>query len=142
MNGSYIPLKAPKFWNWMEQDKWHGNCDSQFMQSPIKIVFDPTQPSTQPNFRLQYKFTNMVPFYVEAHGEEILVKFDKNFDVGTLTLFYGQEEENTAIFTKAFRPVGITFRFPAEHMVNGNRYDGEIYFEFVEVTRKMDPVSY
>lgn len=138
MNSSYTAVDEPPVWNWIKQDQWHGNCESDLIQSPIPIDFDPTQPSVQPNFDFVTNFANKIPFWVEAHGEEINVKFDPKFNTGYLRAKYGVY----AVITKDFRPTGMTFRFPSEHTINGNRYDGDMIIEFVEITRHMDPVSY
>ena len=142
MNGSYTPLTAPKFWNWMDQNSWGGNCNRKVMQSPIKI--DVNTASSGSGFgdsvspiNFTFNLQNKIPFDITKNGEEVVVKFDNKYNAGFIrNTFTSNNKENF----KDFRPSGILFRFPAEHMLNGNRYDGEIIFEFVEATSKMDPV--
>ncbi len=138
MGDRYTPVRVPKGWNWIEQNKWGGNCNSKIMQSPLKVKFDPTSTSTEPSFGFVHQFSNGVPFEVTTHGEENIVVFDKKFNPGVLKAMFGKYE----IKEKHFRPMGISFRFPAEHMILGNRYDGEIIFDFIEITDKMDPVFF
>jgi len=139
MNGSYSPLKAPTYWNWIEQEKWGGNCGSQIMQSPIKIVLNSTKPSAEPTFKFTFDFKNNIPFTITGSGEEVLVKFDRKFNAGYFRTIY---QNNNIPQKKDFRPTGISFRFPAEHVIDGNRFDGEIILEMEEITKKNDPVSY
>jgi carbonic anhydrase len=135
MNGSYSSVKALSGWNWMEQGKWGGNCDSDLLQSPIAIAFDPLGPSLQPNFDFEINLANSLPYSVNKNGEEVVIKFDKEFNTGFLKAKYGEFTPES----KDFRPTGLSFRFPAEHKINGNRYDGEVIIEFREITSNMDP---
>lgn len=129
MNSSYGPVKAPVVWNWMEQDKWGGNCDSQVMQSPVPIKVDLTGVSVQPRFALEYGFPNNLPFMVAKNQEEVVIDFlTTGSNNGYLRLQYGLYE----VFVKEFNPFRISFRFPAEHTIDDNRYDGEIIIHFNE----------
>jgi len=136
MGVKYTPVKAPPHWDWLHQDKWGGNCNSKIMQSPININIDSSRSLY--NLKIDYNFPNKIPFVVTSHGEEVIVKFDKNVDTGYMKIITG----TVAIpKIKRYKPTGFSFRFPAEHMVQGNRYDGEIILEFQEVTHQNDPVN-
>jgi len=138
MGVKYTPAKALPNWDWAHQDKWGGNCNSKIMQSPININIDSSGISTLSNLQINYNFANRIPFVVTSHGEEVIVKFDKNVDTGYMKIQTG----TVAIpKMKRFKPTGLSFRFPAEHMVQGNRFDGEIILEFQEVTHQNDPVN-
>jgi len=137
MNSSYSPVKAPLVWNWMEQDKWGGNCDSQIMQSPIPIKMDPTQATVPQQFGFSFDFANNIPFVVRKNQEEVVIDFlTGGNDNGILKVEFGVYE----IMIKVFNPTKIVFKFPAEHTIEDNRWDGEIVLQFEEKVDNNDKV--
>jgi len=137
MNSKYSPDKAPEAWTWIEQNKWGGNCDSQHMQSPVPIKIDPVAESTQPRFGFTYNFANSIPFVVRKNQDEVIIDFlSPDTENGKLTCMFGQFDVNV----KDFHPYRMVFRFPAEHTINDNRYDGEIVVMFNERIDNKDKV--
>ena len=138
MNSSYSPLKAPLVWNWMEQDKWEGNCNSEIMQSPIPIKIDPTDLSVQPRFGFSFDFANNIPFVARKNQEEVVIDFmTQGDDNGSLKCEFGLYE----VSIKTFNPYRMIFKFPAEHVIDENRYDGEIIIQFNERVDNNDKVT-
>lgn len=137
MNAKYSPLQEQESWSWMDQDKWEGNCQSQIMQSPIPIKVEPNAPSIQPRFMFSFSFANNIPYEVVKHKEEIRIVFtSKPNENGSLRMEFGTYE----LMVKNFFPYQIVFRFPAEHTLNDNRYDGEIVLQFIENIDNNDKV--
>ena len=138
MNSSYSPVKAPDTWTWIDQKSWGGNCDSEIMQSPIPIQIDPTQDSLKQRFGFTYNFANEIPFVVKKNQDEVVIDFlTKGGDNGSLRMEFGQYE----VYAKDFNPYRIEFKFPSEHTINGNRYDGDIVLMFNERIDNNDKVK-
>lgn len=139
MNSSYAPVKPPVAWNWMEQDKWGGNCDNEVMQSPIPVHVEANGPSLQPRFGFTFTFGNELPFVVKKNQDEVIIEFlRKGRENGQLVMQFGSYE----IMVKEFNPYRMVFRFPAEHTIDGNRYDGEIHVHFHERVDNDDEVTF
>ncbi len=137
MSASYSPLKPPAVWNWIEQDKWGGNCYDEVMQSPIPIKVPSNGPSTQPQFGFSYTFPDSVPFKAKKNQEEVIIEFPKpRENNGSVRCMFGMFK----IIAKDFHPVRIKFKFPAEHIIEESRYDGEIVIEFEERVDNDDKV--
>lgn len=112
------PISDPK-WNWRNQlEIWEGNCLAfNILQSPINIDGRNTIPVNQKD---NYKFVidfGVGPFYVVKRFTEVQVQFLQS--VGTLSIIYND-------ITIQFQPVGLYFRFPAEHTFNQVRFSGEL----------------
>lgn len=140
-NQSIEPVTAPEFWDWHNQDKWGGNCNSIVMQSPINLNYTPTLTGPEQaankdpapidlsmkNLKFQYNFKPKVDFTIVKSGSEMIVKFNKlagafKFDNGSTTQYL------------TFTPTHMSFRFPAEFTVNNFRPDGEIVINMEQVT--------
>jgi carbonic anhydrase len=101
------------------------------MQSPINIVapVPGNKGPTSPNFKIDYKFERNVPLVITNNGMEVVIKFTQF--AGAFKITYGSD--GTML---SFHPSFISFRFPAEHLINGFRYDGEIILNCDEITPK------
>ena len=91
------------------------------MQSPINIFPDiliPASAATQ--LEVQLSLTE-AEFVVEKNSWELKVEFISQG--GYIAIIYNK-------IKMIFQPVGISFRFPAEHTIEGVRYDGEMVFHF------------
>jgi len=97
------------------------------MQSPIDINPGTIATEKQSIF-INYNFQNNITFNVSKNGEEIVV----NFSGDTGYLQYEYRDYKNLAHHKNFTLNRMSFRFPAEHTVAGNRLDGEILFEFNE----------
>ena len=106
------------------------------MQSPINVEAPVNGPegSTGPNFDIEYKFLKNIPFVVTTLGVEVQVKFE-GF-TGGLKINY---DEGGKMVT--YTPKSMVFRFPAEHLINGFRLDGEIILICDEITEDNNKVK-
>lgn len=118
-------------WNYIEQMLWQGDCARKTMQSPINIETMKIFPSEEA-FYFNFQFYNNITSVVTLDEEEVIVNFSGN-NTGSLQLYYSSENNKDIQITRNFTLSRMTFKFPAEHTVDGNRLDGEIYFLFNEV---------
>lgn len=128
-NSSNSPIKSPDYWDWHDQKAWGGNCNTNVMQSPIDVEAPVKADSgkTGPKFQIDYQFEKEVDVEISLNGIEIVMKF---LDYpGAFKTTY----DNTGSMI-SFTPKWISFRFPAEHLINGYRFDGEIVIVCDEVT--------
>ena len=104
------------------------------MQSPININAPETTPGAQApaNFVIDYKYENKIPVTIKVKGPEMIVNFD-GF-AGGIKIEYG--EGKMLSYTVNY----MSFRFPAEHLINGYRLDGEILLIGEEVTENNNRV--
>jgi len=119
-NADTEPLQAPEYWDWHDQTRWDGYCDTDFMQSPIDISF-PNPPIKG----FYSNFNDDVPIGIRYNGPETVVDFLK--DAGYIKIEYSNRRE--LLFTFKI----MSFRFPAEHLINGFRFDGEIILKAKEI---------
>jgi len=103
-------------WSWNNQNKWRNKCPSKLMQSPIPIKSGKVSTSQNASFSINYLF-NSVKVLVIRRFNEIVINF-KN-DPGLIMLTLGKRRT-------FFEPLYISFRFPGEHNILGNRYPGEM----------------
>ena len=104
------------------------------MQSPINIVAQDPAPeaSTPSNFQIDYKFENHRKISIKTSGPEMVVHFD-DF-AGGFKIEYGEGK------MLSYAVKTMNFRFPAEHLINGYRLDGEIILKGEEVTENNNRV--
>lgn len=110
-------------WNWDHQEKWGGQCQTTYMQSPINIVKSEIK-KPEANFNVGMHLTDVHTLIKRNFGEIIVVFL--NFG-GVLKLTV----DNTYLL---FTPQYMTFRFPGESVINGQRFDGEIRLHFAELS--------
>jgi len=103
-------------WSWNNQNKWRNKCPSKLMQSPIPIKTGKVSTSQNASFSINYLF-NSVKVLIVRRFNEIIINF-KN-DPGLIMLTMGKRRT-------FFEPLFISFRFPGEHNILGNRYPGEM----------------
>ncbi len=123
-----MPLRPPDFWDWHHAERWGGNCDTLVMQSPINIVapVKDKDGSTGGSFFIDFNFEKAVPILITTNGVEIVVRFLEF--AGAFKIIYKQD--GTML---SFHPTHMSFRFPAEHLINQYRMDGEIVIVCEEV---------
>ena len=114
-------------WNWKTQlDNWNGNCLArQVLQSPINIfagitVSDPKILSPF-NFVIDFGTSE---FIVVKRYTEIFAQFTQQ--AGSFNIIYRD-------VTIQFQPVGLYFRFPGEHTINGVRNKGEMIIRLNQI---------
>ncbi len=130
-------MEAPEYWDWHDTKKWGGLCGQQVMQSPINVVA-PTKGrmgNTGEHFMVDYSFEKNVNVVIKTRGPEIIARF-LDF-AGAFKFIY--RRDGTML---SFHPIFLSFRFPAEHLINGYRLDGEIVIVCNEVTPKENKVKY
>ena len=113
------------------------------MQSPIDLSYSTPQnakkndllspsntpaASKSPQFKMDYKFDNKVPLTIERAGVEAIIKFG-NF-AGGVKISNG----NTNSQFLSFSARKISFKFPGEFTVNGDRPDGEMVISMQQIT--------
>ena len=91
-----------------------------------------TAVSTPSNFQIDYAFKNKVAFKVKTNMQEMQVHF-VGFG-GGLKIEYGEGK------MISFYIQTMSFRFPAEHLINGFRLDGEILLIGNEITENNNRV--
>lgn len=98
------------------------------MQSPINVLAPDSSPEaiTESNFKIDYKFSDIVPVKIMTNVEEIYLHFE-DF-AGGIKIEYGEGGFVSFAIKK------LAFRFPAEHLINGYRLDGEIVLLGDEIT--------
>jgi hypothetical protein len=103
------------------------------MQSPINLANDSnkggqsSQTSQTPEaFSIGYKFGDNLKVTIQSNANEIYIHF--NEFAGGLKLQFSDGH----ILSYAIRK--LSFRFPAEHLINGYRLDGEIVLIGEEIT--------
>ena len=91
------------------------------MQSPINIIAPEPEDigTTGQPFHIEYNFSKAVSTIVTTNGVEMVVNFLDY--TGALKMIY-----NNSGAMVSFTPKHLSFRFPAEHTINGYRLDGEI----------------
>jgi len=122
-------MSAPDYWDWRDTEQWGGNCNQHIMQSPIDIVApvkDETGNTGNP-FHINYNFEKSIPVLVKANGVDIILKFTQ-FS-GAFKIVYRRNGDMLS-----YHPTHLSFRFPAEHLINGYRLDGEIILVCEEIT--------
>ena len=99
------------------------------MQSPIDVDAPNKEESgrTDKKFSIDYKFEKNVGVEVGLNGVEIVVKFLDY--AGAFKINYGKVGKMLS-----FTPKWMSFRFPAEHLINSFRFDGELVIVLNEVT--------
>jgi len=112
-------------WNWDNQGKWSGKCKSTFMQSPINITKRNIK-TVDTRFNLSMHLTEVHTLVKKNFGEIIVVFL--NFG-GVLKIAV----DNTYLM---FTPQYMSFRFPGETIIDGNRSMGDIQIHFAEVNLK------
>jgi len=124
----YFPAKKMTSldWDWNNQDKWEDNCKSDFMQSPRRIDEYNTSIDQKRKLKVNYRFDN-VKIEIVKHGPELIVLFKEN--QGLLMISYGKNYS-------FFYPKYISFRFPAQHIVLGKRFPGEILITFEDYVKE------
>jgi carbonic anhydrase len=133
-NAKTTPTTAPEYWTWHDQKTWGGNCNSGVMQSPIDFTAPDPNPTAQTTaaFSIAYKFSDSINVEVKLNVGEVYVGF-KDF-AGGMKVDYGNGNMISYAITR------MTFRFPAEHLINGVRLDGEIVLVGEEITDKNNRV--
>lgn len=112
-------------WTWEDQEKWGGQCPGINMQSPINIKTDQTVKADKNNeFSVQMHFTD-VHTLVKKHFQEVIVTFI-NFG-GIMKINF---ETSYLLFTPKF----MSFKFPGETILDGQRSQGDIVLHFAEVS--------
>ena len=126
-NSLLAPEKMSVNWNWETQKQWGGQCKSSFMQSPMPIQDDESLITLkqEDNFRISFNLLDTNVKIVRRFNE-IVVTFLN--DPGYFKVANGR---NFIIY----RPKYISFRFPAEHVILGKRYLGEMQINFKELTK-------
>jgi len=106
------------------------------MQSPINIIAPVKEESgsTGNEFFIDYKFGKAIPVAINTNGVEMIVKL-LGYG-GAFKLIY--KKDGTMV---SYKPINISFRFPAEHTINGFRLDGEIVIVCDEITPKNNKVN-
>ena len=101
------------------------------MQSPIDIKTGkiPVYPNT---VNIKYDFKNEISMKVSKNSEEVVVNFQESKN-STSILTFDYHTINQSPQERKFKLDRLSFRFPAEHTINGNRLDGELLFEFAEI---------
>ncbi len=105
------------------------------MQSPINIPApDPSPTASLPStFLIDYKFSDKIQVEVRKNMEEVVLEFLGV--AGGMKIEYGNGQ------MLSFLAKRMSFRFPAEHLINGYRLDGSIIIEGEEVTENNNRVS-
>lgn len=111
-------------WNWEEQDKWAGKCNNGIMQSPINIYTDQARSPSNLNLSITHHL-EPVHTLIKKNQEESIVTF---INFGGVLQF---SIDSTYLL---FTPTYMSFRFPGEHLFNGERKNGEILIHFTEIT--------
>ena len=110
-------------WNWENQEKWGGKCQTTTLQSPINLPhFEGVQ--TDHHFGMDMHLTD-VHTLVKKNFNEIIVTF-LNF-AGILKLAV----DGTYIM---YTPQYMSFRFPGESIIDGKRSMGDIQINFAEMS--------
>jgi hypothetical protein len=134
----------PDFWDWHDQNKWGGRCNSKVMQSPINLSYTPPESTQQmntsittgastgatyfsPTIKIEYNFVKDANIAIEKNGIESIISF-----IGIAGAFKLGNGSNTQ--NMIFNPRKISFKFPGEFTVNGNRPDGEMVISMNQVT--------
>ena len=121
------------------------------MQSPIDLHYvksgdansnDLTQTTgtpaaaKAPTFTMDYKFADKVPFSIERAGVEAIIKFN-NFAGGVKISNSGTSNSQYLSFSAR----KISFKFPGEFTVNGERPDGEMVISMQQITENSTTVN-
>lgn len=106
------------------------------MQAPINIIAPVKGPkgTTSNSFHIDYKFEKKIPVEVTTHGVEVIVRF-LSF-AGAFKIVY--RSDGTML---SYHPLYMSFRFPAQHLINSYRMDGELVFICDEVTPRNNKVT-
>ena len=105
-----------KDWKWSEANEWPGKCRDGKHQSPVAISESEAVNSPNMRYRFCTLFSAMPKLEYNGHEVEISGKqgcFTHQLEIGQRTFFIDK----------------TTFKFPAEHSIDGHKYDGEIIFQ-------------
>jgi len=107
------------------------------MQSPINVKVPAPEPqgSTGSFFFVDYKFEENIPVIIKPNGAEIVISFQ--WFPGAFKIIYDHRGNMVS-----YRPRNMSFRFPAEHLINGFRNDGEILLVCDEITPRENNVNF
>jgi carbonic anhydrase len=121
--GREVPVAR---WSWENQEKWKGSCSANFMQSPINILPKQVVKAKGVNFSISH---HLLPVHtlIKRNEKEAIVAF-MNFG-GVFQILI----DNTYLM---FTPVYMSFRFPGEHLIDGDRKLGEILIHFTELSKQ------
>jgi hypothetical protein len=110
-------------WSWDYQNKWGGKCQTTHMQSPINVKSTKvTTPET--HFSVSFHFSD-VHTLIKKNFDEVIVTF-LNFG-GIMKLAI----DNTYVI---YTPQFMSFRFPGESIIDGERFGGEIQLHLAELS--------
>ena len=111
-----VKRKTNLDWDWNNQDEWEDQCKSKLMQSPKMISQKNVSLKQKSRFKISYRFTD-VNIEIVKNGVEAIVMFKEN--PGIILISY----KNNYLM---YQPRYLSFRFPAQHVILGKRYSGEI----------------
>lgn len=114
--------ELPHHWDWLNQDKWRGKCPSTSFQSPIDIKTPTVEKIVNANLSMKFADVHMV---IKKNYDELIVGFLNMAGVLKISV------EGTYLL---FTPQYMSFRFPGEHLFDGERADGEILIHFQEIS--------
>ena len=114
-------------WNWETQNQWGGQCKSSFMQSPLPIRQDDSLIT----------LTQDIHFKITYNLLETKVKITRRFNEIVITFVNDPGVFKISSGTQyiLYRPQYISFRFPAEHVILGKRYEGELQIHCKEIIK-------
>ena len=100
-------------WTWRGQNDWKCMCKDGKNQSPL--VLNTEKSKNVMNTRLVWNYVPVNNAQAKFNGHEVEV-------FGEFGKFVKQKVDSQKTFT-AYK---VSFKFPSEHMIDGNKYDGEI----------------
>lgn len=112
---SWVTMGSAAFddWTWLQQNEWPGVCQDGKAQSPIDIEAATT--TLAPNMRFVWDFKSESIPTAKYNGHEQVIEGE--FGGFTHQLEVGQRK---------YHSYKLTFKFPAEHRLDGKEFDGEI----------------
>lgn len=119
---------ATKDWTWESQAHWEGYCKSSYMQSPINILKqDIVQGKKGEEAYIFGVNHHLLPVstMIKRNFKEVIVAFMNYGGLFQVTI------DNTYLL---FTPVYMSFKFPGEHLINGERPMGELVLNFAEMS--------
>lgn len=113
-------------WEWDRQDKWSGMCKTGIMQSPINYP-RASLKKTRDHFNVSMKLLPSNTLIKKSFGEIIVVFL--NF-AGVLKL---EVQGKYVVYTPKF----VSFRFPGEVIIDGQRSMGDMQVHFTEINHQV-----
>jgi hypothetical protein len=114
-----------KDWSWSGQEHWAGFCKSTVMQSPINIVKSKIV-KPEATFSIKHQLLQ-VHTMMKRNGKEV---------ISTFLNYGGAFQINIHNSYILFTPTYMSYRFPGEHLIDGERSMGEILLHFAEVSNQ------